>query len=418
MRNLIESGLSKTAGIGETVANDGAVSGLTGTLPPQCRSDLNSLRRFVSETITHPPPADAVSPTAFREVFLTGATGFVGRYLLHSLLRQNPELIVHCLVRAGCFDEGEHRLHSVLKKAELWEDTDWHRVRVVVGDTNEYHFGLVEEDFADFCQRIDAIYHFSATLSLAADYSQLRGTNVFSVRNIIELSLTTRFKHVFYASTLGIFPEYFCSFGREFHSSRIEDESQPNIDLMKRHFPLGLIGYPWSKLVSEQALLFAHAAGMPLAIFRLPLTGVATNGCVNPTDFLSRLAAAFNQVEMTLPGIATHKVGDPVDILAEICIGISMNPERQHLIYHCCNPEPELDELDAADFGLYQKEVSYPEFKRACLAHGNKSPLDGHWTLIDHFSKYWFYDREPRDSLQINDQAIRNDYPNSIHWPE
>ncbi len=413
----MESYLSATVGVGETTANSAVIPALAGVLPPQCRQDVNILRRFVHETIAHPLPSDAVSPAAFREVLLTGATGFVGCYVLSHLLRKNTEIIVHCLVRAKNIDEGQKRLQTVLQKADLWEENDQHRIRVIVGDMNEHHLGLNNEDFADLCHRIDAIYHFSATLSLVTTYLQLRENNVFSIRNIIELSLTTRFKHVFFASTLGIFPEYFCSFGREFETMWIKDESQPSIELMKRHFPPGLIGYPWSKLVSEQALLFAHAVGMPLAIFRLPLTGVATNGFVKSTDIVARMSAAAVQVEMSPPGMVTRRYGDPVDILAEICIGISMNPERQHLIYHCCEREPRLDELDPADMGLQLKEVTYSEFKRACLARGENSPLDGHWILIDHFSKYWFYDREMNKSSQVDDRAIRNDYPKSIHWP-
>lgn len=413
----MDSGLPKSEGIAETAPNRGAVTALTGTLPLQCQRDVDILRRFVRETITHPPPADAVSPVTFREVFLTGATGFVGRYLLRDLLRQNPGLVVYCLVRADSVDEGKKRLQTVLQKADLWKEIDQNRIRVVVGDINEHHFGVSDEDFANLCRRIDAVYHFAASLSLAANYLQLRRNNVFSIRNIIELSLTNRFKHVFFASTLGVFPEYFCSFGREFETRHIEDEAQPDIELMKRHFPPGLIGYPWSKLVSEQALLFAYDAGMPLAVFRLPITGIATSGYINPTDLVIRLSAAATQVEMTPPGFWARKHGDPVDTLADICSGISMNPERQHLIYHCCEPEPGHYDLDPADMGMYLKEVSYSEFKRACLARGNSSPVDGHWVLIDQFSKYWFYDRKPKKSSQINNLAIQNDYPNPIQWP-
>ncbi len=409
--------LPKSAGVAETAANCEAVLTLTDMLPKQCQQDFTVLSRFIRETITHPPPADAVSPVAFREVLLTGATGFIGRYLLRDLIKQNPGLVVHCLVRADDTVDGEEeRLQAVLQKTGLLEEIDWSRVRVIVGDMNEHRFGLIEDDFTDLCQRIDAVYHFAADLSLAANYLQLRRTNVFSIRNIIELSLTSRFKPTFFASTLGVFPEYFCSFGREFETRQIEDEVQPDIELMKRHFPLGLIGYPWSKLVSEQALLFANALGMPLAIFRLPITGIATSGYINPTDIIVRLGAAATQVEMTPPGFWARKDGEPVDTLAEICMGISMNPQRQHLIYHCSNPEPEQYDIAPADVGMYLKEASYMEFKRACQALGRKSPLDGHWTLIDHFSKYWFYEREPRTSSQINDLAVRTDYPKSIRW--
>ena len=182
----MDSGLPKSEGVAETVDNREAVLTLTDMLPPQCRQDFTILRRFTRENITHPPPADAVSPVAFREVLLTGATGFIGRYVLRDLLQQDPGLIVHCLVRADNTDEGEERLQTVLQKANLLEEIDWHRIRVIVGNINEHHFGLNEEEFADLCRRIDAVYHFAAALSLAANYLQLRRINVFSIRNIIE----------------------------------------------------------------------------------------------------------------------------------------------------------------------------------------------------------------------------------------
>ncbi len=401
----------------ETLSFQNKVSLINGELPVNCKRDLVSLQSFIRSLVQQHDSAEASSPSAFREVLLTGATGFVGRFVLHNLLVQNDDLIVHCLVRAESADEGERRLKMVLKKTGLWNDNHWHRLRIIVGDVTKDQLGLSSESFANLCQCIDAVYHFAADLSLATSYLQLRLNNVFSIRNIIELSLTTRFKHVFFASTLAVFPEYFCSFGREFESSQIKDESQPDVELMKRNFPLGLIGYPWSKLVSEQALLFAHGAGIPLAIFRLPTTGIATSGYVNSNDIISRLSAASTQVEMTPPGFWARKHSDPVDVLAEICVGISMNPERRHQIYHCCEPEPGRYDIDPLDMGIHYKDVSYPQFKRACLAHGASSPLDGYWLLLDHFSKYWFYNREPRVSSQVDDQSIRDDCPKPICWP-
>ena len=126
-------------------------------------------------------------------------------------------------------------------------------------------------------------------------YLRLRRNNVFSTRNIIELSLTTRYKHVFFASSLGVFPEYFCSFGREFETSQIEDEAQPDIELMKRSFSART-----DRLSLEQTglgtgfVVRIRFLGMPLAIFRLPLTGMATNGYFNPSDIVVRLSAAGN----------------------------------------------------------------------------------------------------------------------------
>ncbi|MYF90163.1 MAG: hypothetical protein F4186_13055, partial [Boseongicola sp. SB0676_bin_33] len=81
------------------------VQPLAGTLPPQCGRDVDTLRRFVHALVSQQSPADPVSPPDFREVLLTGATGFIGRFFLCDLLQQDTRFVVHCVVRA---DGAEH----------------------------------------------------------------------------------------------------------------------------------------------------------------------------------------------------------------------------------------------------------------------------------------------------------------------
>ncbi|MCY3676855.1 MAG: hypothetical protein OXH66_04560, partial [Gemmatimonadetes bacterium] len=59
---------------------------LVGTLPPDCQRDLTTLRRSVRAALADATPAPAVSPADFRNVLVTGATGFVGRFLVRDLL--------------------------------------------------------------------------------------------------------------------------------------------------------------------------------------------------------------------------------------------------------------------------------------------------------------------------------------------
>ena len=245
-------------------ADVATVAPLVGTLPPQCERDLGTLRRFVREAMGRGRPADAVSPASFREVLLTGATGLVGRFLLRDLLRDDGHLVVHCLVRAENEEHGRQRLRAALEAAEVWEDAFADRLRVVVGDVSAAWFGLDERDFDELCHRVDAVYHVAADVALTVPYLDLRRVNTFSVRNVLELCLRTRLKHLFFTSSMGVFPQYFFLFGGEFADRRIEHQTQPDLGDMKRKFPIGLFGYPWSKLVVEQALLFAGAAGLPV----------------------------------------------------------------------------------------------------------------------------------------------------------
>lgn len=400
----------------DTAYGRNAVAPLIGDLPAHCSQDIDFLKSFVQSHLQVQTPVAATASDEFKEVFLTGANGFVGRYFLSELLKKNSRLTVHCLVRGKCDKDSENRLRSALELSGLWDSNNRKRIRIVCGDIGNEYFGLDAERFADLCHRVDAIYHLAANLALARPYLELRRSNTFGVRNVLELGLTTRFKHVFFASTMGVFPEYFCGFAQEFATSRILDESQPDTEMMKRHLPLGVIGYPWSKLVVEQALLYAHSTGMPLAIFRLPLTGVASDGFTQPNDIGVRVLSAVNDVEMAPPGISIQNLCEPVDILADVCTTISTNPLRRHTIYHCCDSQPQRNDVTPADMGIDLKKASYREFKRACLARSEKSPLHGYWLLLDQFAPYWFKDVEPNETVRIENQAIRNDCPFRIKW--
>ena len=226
----------------EPNSGDRAVPPLVGQLPPQCQKDVDELRRIVHAALAQETPAAPVSPTDFQEVLLTGATGFVGRFFLRELLRQNEKLIVHCLVRAESADHGFGRIRDALEHAEVWEDEFAPRLRAVPGDIVEERFGLSESAFDDLSRRIDAVYHVAANVGLVLSYADIREANARGLRSVLELCLRTRLKHLFYSSTMAVFPAYFCDFGGEYGHSRIDDQMQPDLASMKKAFPLGAIG--------------------------------------------------------------------------------------------------------------------------------------------------------------------------------
>ena len=284
---------------------DTKVPPLVGTLPPPCQKDVMILRRSIRASISEETPADPVSPAEFREVLLTGATGFIGRFLLRDLLQQNADLVVHCVIRADNAEHGFERLRDALQHAEIWGEEFTLRIRVVVGDIGQARFGLSDADFNDLCQRIDAVYHLAADISLATSYNAIRKLNTLSLHNVLELCLRKRFKHLFFASTMAVFPQYFFAFAREFKHCDIDHQMQPALASMKRSFPLGLLGYPWSKLTSEQVLLYAQQAGMPLAIFRLPQTAVSTSGHIQLNDLTMQILAAVLDCESMPEGFTS-----------------------------------------------------------------------------------------------------------------
>ena len=390
---------------------------LGGTLPPDCQRDLTTLRRSVRAALADATPAPAVSPADFCNVLVTGATGFVGRFLVRDLLAHESEVTVHCVVRAESAERGFERLRANMEHAETWDDAFTSRIRVYAGDVSQSRFGLSNDDFDRLCRQIDAVYHLAANPNLIASYRSLRQVNALGVREVLRLCLSVRLKHLFHVSTMGVFPEYVHSFAGEYSDCYIGDHAQPDLGRMKRVMPLGLLGYTWSKLVAEQAVLFAHQAGLPVAVFRFGQTTMASTGYAQSDTPPQLVFAAAVQVGMIPQGFTMRATDDPADTLTRMCTDISMNVNRRFTIYSCCNNAPSYRAMQLAEFGLNYPEVPYTVFKRACQAHGDASPMARSWPLFDHFAPYWFRGSETVQTLPVSDRAIREDCPGDINWP-
>jgi thioester reductase-like protein len=366
-----------------------AVAGSDASLPDQCQEDLEELRRTIRDLIAA-APSPAVPADEFRAVLLTGATGFVGRFVLAELLRQADGLTVHCLLRADTPEHGLERIRRAMRDAEIWDEGFADRIRVWPGDIGEPLLGLAPDHFAWLAGEIDAVYHLAAELNLISSYAAVREVNARSVGDVLKLALTGRVKHLVYSSTMGVFPQYFAGFTGDFAGLPVEDEARPDIALMRSVLPPGLTGYPWSKLTVEESLRFARSHGVPATIMRLPEMGAAAaTGYTQNTDIVVRIITAIYDTGLVPAGFRLCWT-EPVDTVAEILVRLSLNPRRQHAIYHLVNPEPTTHGLSPLDFGLDLREVSYPEFKLACQARGAQGPLHGYWPLVDYFADRWF----------------------------
>ncbi|MBE7171675.1 MAG: SDR family NAD(P)-dependent oxidoreductase [Williamsia sp.] len=394
-----------------------AVPKLEGSLPPDCQTDLDELRTFIQQTLRNAMPDKAVKASDIRTVLLTGATGFIGRFMLRDLLQYHPDIVVVCLVRACDKQQGMERIRQALSLADLWQEAFGQRIRVIAGDICQPRFGLDGEQFEELKNSIDAVYHLAADLTLASPYNTIRQVNTNSIRHVLSLVLGNRFKHFFYASTMGVFPQYFGHFANEFTQSPIGTQAQPDVDSMKGIFPLQFIGYPWSKLVVEQSLLFAQSAGMPLGIFRFPQTCIAAeSGYVQSGDIKIRITMAVLSTGL-MPANYVNSWTEPVDTITRFCTAISLNEERRYTVYHCINPEPVTHDIEYADANIPYREVPYETFREACQKQGSASPLDGYWPLVDYFAPYWFSKNKTTTPLPLSDEAVREDCPYAIEWP-
>jgi L-aminoadipate-semialdehyde dehydrogenase len=102
-------------------------------------------------------------------VFLTGATGFLGAFILNDLLAKRSDRVakVICLVRAKSSDDAMKRLEESGQGRGVW-DSKWHsegKVEAVVGDLSEDNFGLSDLEWKRCAEQADVVLHNGAVVS-------------------------------------------------------------------------------------------------------------------------------------------------------------------------------------------------------------------------------------------------------------
>jgi hypothetical protein len=117
--------------------------------------DLNC-EAVLDSTIFPEYPVDSfvTEPTS---IFLTGATGFLGAFLLQELLLQTQGNI-YCLVRSADADSGKIRIQKNLESYGIWNQDFSTRIIPVVGDLSQPLLGLSSEEFKKMSSLIDVIY--------------------------------------------------------------------------------------------------------------------------------------------------------------------------------------------------------------------------------------------------------------------
>mmetsp|Transcript_5586 Transcript_5586/g.10471 ORF Transcript_5586/g.10471 Transcript_5586/m.10471 type:complete len:1297 (+) Transcript_5586:166-4056(+) len=196
-------------------------------------------------------------PLRVRSVLITGATGFLGSFLLYELLL-NPDIdVAYCVVRKGSDEVTvQDRIRNALESRGLWrEDLNFgNRIQTFAGDAALHHMGLDDDDYAALSTAVDVVVHCAAAVNLVYPYEGLRAANVVGTRNMIEFALLGKVKRLAYISTNGIFPDGMQDVREDADISGFSSKLQS--------------GYSQSKWVAEQLVRRAADRGLPVVIFR------------------------------------------------------------------------------------------------------------------------------------------------------
>jgi amino acid adenylation domain-containing protein/thioester reductase-like protein len=270
-------------------------------------------------------------------IFLTGATGFLGARLLSELL-QDTNAQIHCLVRADSEEAGLERIEKALGKhgLSLGDDSgassgtssatnsgassgasfgaDRSRLRVICGSIEITQFGLSDLIWNELAEQVDTVYHCAAQVNNLASYAELRQSNVVGTQEVVRLLCAGRSKCLHYISTLSVFVATDKNQGVLLESDHLDDTS------------IVYGGYAQTKWAAEVILRSLAGKAGPITYHRLGLiTGDSVTGKSADHDFLNLFVNGLASLGCA-PEVSDEISVDitPVDYAAKAVIKLSL----------------------------------------------------------------------------------------------
>ena len=324
-------------------------------------------------TLTFDPPRPLALPAVpvLKDVLLTGGTGFIGPFLMKSLLEQTSATI-HVLVRSSDEEQGRQRLRAAMESMgpcspallQMFEA----RVLPLCGDLGQPSLGLTKQTWEFLANSVDTVFHNGATVNYLFNYDRMRDANVLGTNEVLRLAFEGRPKEFNYVSTTFVF-------GWAVKSVLWETDQNQDMELLD-------FGYSQTKWVAEQVVADAREKGLSTRIFRPALVSPSVLGGGNNFDIAVRLVAfmvnhgigvdALNQVSFV-----------PADIVANNIVAIATSKGTANQTYHVVRDDYAnmlditdlITKLTGRQFEIFGLPDFVPELIRRCRKEDLLFPL-------------------------------------------
>ncbi len=253
--------------------------------------------------------------------FVTGATGFIGRYLVQELL-ENRDGEVFVLVRSGSQARMERLIAS-------WGHEG--RVTPVVGDLNEAALGVDPAWVKEHAGKIDHFLHLAAIYDMTATDEQNETLNVGGTRNALELAADLDAGCFHQVSSIAASGDY----------KGFWDETMFDVD---QRLPS-----PYHRTKFESEKIVREESAVPWRVYRPSMViGHSETGAMDKVDGpyyffpILKLLRDFLPAWTPLVGV---DLGDtnvvPVDYVAKAMDHLAHLEGRDGEAFHLVNPEPQ-----------------------------------------------------------------------------
>lgn len=188
-------------------------------------------------------------PDKKRTIFLTGATGLVGSYLLKILLQHGHK--VYCLARSKDNKSAKQRVKDILNFWDKKVYPKYHRnLEVVEGDIAKKNLGLSKKNRDLLKTDTEEIFHSAAVTDINWPLNKIRKVNVGGTKNVLDFALKCKkLKKVNHISTAyvcgnykGVFSENDLDVGQKFSSTykQTKFEAEKLVRTYRKNIPIDI----------------------------------------------------------------------------------------------------------------------------------------------------------------------------------
>lgn len=289
-----------------------------------------TLDKFLDADLLAEAPALPRTEREPRTVLLTGANGYLGRFLalewLRTLAPAGGRLIA--LVRGQDAAAARQRLDAAFDSGDpelvrTYEELAAVHLEVVAGDMAEPRLGLDEAAWDRLADEVDLIIHAGAVVNHLLPYPHLFDANVVGTAELVRLALTRRTKPITYISSVGV---------ADSCVPALDEDADVRVAIPVLNVDGGYAGgYATSKWAGEVLLREAHdLCGLPVTAFRssMILAHSRYGGQFNVTDVFSRLLFSVLATGVAprsfyrADGERAHYDGLPVDFTAAAVVAL------------------------------------------------------------------------------------------------